>query len=66
MVYRKSKKLALEYTSRTQLADYLRSIGDIPVAANARAAALHQRARERWESQNGRRADRLQVLRSSA
>ena len=35
----KIKKTALEYAARTGLADYLRSIGEVPEAANARAAA---------------------------
>ena len=66
MVYCKSKKVAFEYTARTQLADYLQSIEDIPVTANAWVAALHKCAHECWESQNRQQADCLQVLRSSA
>ncbi|KAF8262074.1 hypothetical protein EI94DRAFT_1809337 [Lactarius quietus] len=61
MVYRKNKKAALEYTARTQLAEYLQSIGDVPVTANAWAAALHKHAHEHWESQNGQRVDHLQL-----
>ena len=65
MVSRKPRKSAQEYTARTELADYLRSIGEVPVAANARAAAMRERARERWESRNGRRAEQIQVFRFS-
>lgn len=62
MVSRKRKKTALEYAVSTGLADYLRSVGDVPVAANARAAAMCERGRERWESWNGRRVERNQVF----
>src|ERR1700761_5708779 len=65
MVRRKPRKSELEYDARTRLADYLRSIGEVPVAANARASAMHERARERWESRNGRRVERDQVFRFS-
>ena len=65
MVSRKRKKTALEYAVSTGLADYLRSVGDVPVAANARAAAMRERARECWESRNSRRVERNQVFRFS-
>ena len=44
MVRCKPRKSELEYDARTRLADYLRSIGEVPVAANARASAMHKRA----------------------
>jgi hypothetical protein len=50
MVSRKSKKSTLQYTARASLADYLRSLGEAPVAANARADAMHERAREHWNT----------------
>ena len=65
MVNRKPKKTDLEYAARAGLADYLRSVGEVPVAANARAAAMRECARERWESRNGRRVERDQVFRFS-
>lgn len=58
MVNRKSRKIAEEYTARTQLSDYLTSIGEVPASASAKAAAMRERAKERWESRNGQRADR--------
>ena len=58
MVNRKSRKIAEEYAARTHLSDYLTSIGDVPASASAKAAAMRECARERWESWNGRRADR--------
>ena len=56
----------MEHTARTELANYLRSIRQVPVAASARAAAMRECARERWESRNGRRVERNQVFRFSA
>ena len=62
MVTRKLRKSDQEYAARTQLADYLRSVGEVPVAANTRAAAMRERARKRWESRNGRQSERTQVF----
>ena len=62
MVTCKLGKSTQEYAARSQLADYLRSIGEVLVAANTRAAAMCGRAHEHWESQNGRRAERTQVF----
>ena len=62
MVTRKLRKSDQEYAARTQLADYLRSVREVPVAANARGAAMCKRARERWEARNGRRTERTQVF----
>ena len=44
MVSRKRRKTALKYAVSTGLADYLRSVEDVPVAANARAAAMRVNA----------------------
>ena len=46
MVARKRKTTEAEYAASTGLANYLRSIGEVSVAANARAAAMHERAHE--------------------
>ena len=58
MVNWKSRKIAEEYAARTHLSDYLTSIGDVPASASAKVAMMRERARECWESWNGRRADR--------
>jgi hypothetical protein len=39
-----SRKAVLQYATRTGFADYLQSLGDVPKAANARAAAMHNHA----------------------
>ena len=44
MVRHKPRKSELEYDARTRLADYLQSIGEVPVAANARASAMRENA----------------------
>ena len=44
MVRRKPRKSELEYNARTRLADYLQSIREVPVAANARASAMRENA----------------------
>ena len=52
MANHKPKKTELEYAARTGLPNYLQSIGEVPVTANARATAMHEHARECWESLN--------------
>ena len=60
MMRHKIKKTALEYAARTGLTNYLRSIGEVPEAANARAAAMCEHARKHWESWNGQQVERNQ------
>ena len=55
MVRRKSVLLR---NARVQLADYLRSIGDVPMAASARASAMRDRPRNR----QNRQTEPFQVL----
>ena len=57
MVNRKSRKITEEYAARTQLSDYLTSIGEVPASVSAKVAAMCERAREHWESWNGQQAD---------
>ena len=59
MVSHKRNKTALGYAVSMGLAD---SVEDVSVAANARAAAMRECVRERWESRNGRQVERNQVF----
>jgi hypothetical protein len=51
MVNHKSRKVVLQFATRTGFADYLQSLGDVPKAANARAAAMRDHAHERLKAQ---------------
>src|SRR6266571_9393689 len=57
-----SHKSMLQHAARTHLANFLRAIGDVPVAANARAAAMHQRARERQTTRRNQHTEHIQVI----
>ena len=56
-------KSALSNDARIHLANFLRCNGEVPLASNARAAAMRERARERLATRNGRRTGGSQVLR---
>jgi hypothetical protein len=68
MVNHKSRKATLQYATRMGFADYLRSLGDVPKAANARAAAMCDRVQDRSKARNGQQMERslVQVFCSSA
>ncbi|KAI9448323.1 hypothetical protein H4582DRAFT_2093490 [Lactarius indigo] len=55
-----SRKSVRQHAARTHLANFLHSIGDVPVAASARAAAMRECASERRRTQNIQDIDRGQ------
>jgi hypothetical protein len=48
--------------ARINLVIYLRALGEVPAASNARAAAMRERARNRLSSRNNQRMGRDQVF----
>ena len=57
-----SRKSVLQNSARIHLANYLRSIGDVPLAASARAQSMRERVRVH---RLGNHVDREQVFRFS-